>query len=211
MNDCEVVAEADLGKVQRTAQSLAPTLQAILREMNWEPKSVELVAVTGGPGSFTGLRAGITTAKVFAYATEAQVLAVNTLEVIAAQSDVSPGKLWAVMDAQRQQVFAAQFDLSGKGQVELKVATRILDNAAWIKSLSAGVAVTGTGLMKLKNLLPKDANVVREDDWAPRAVTLGLLAFEKHQAGARSDYWQLAPQYFRKSAAEEKFEQGLLK
>jgi len=74
-----LVAESDLGawelgRGQRTAQSLAPALQSILRQATWKPRDVELIAVTDGPGSFTGLRAGVTTAKVFAYATGAEVV-----------------------------------------------------------------------------------------------------------------------------------------
>jgi len=71
--------------------------------------------------------------------------------------------------------------------------------------------VTGAGLAKLAKHLPKDVEVVGEELWSPRAATLGQIAFAKYQAGLRTDFWKLVPQYFRKSAAEEKFDQGLLK
>jgi len=206
-----VVAEADLGQVQRTAQSLAPALQSVLRVAKWEPRDVQLIAVTVGPGSFTGLRAGVTTAKVFAYVTRAEVLAINTLDVIAGQADVVSDRLWVVMDAQRQQVFAAQFALSRANGPNPVLATQIIDNDLWIRQLAKGDSVTGTGLTKLAKQVPPGVQVVPKTAWSPQAVTLGRLALARYQAGERSDYWKLAPQYFRKSAAEEKFDQGLLK
>jgi len=216
LEDDRVVAEsdlagADLGRGQRTAQSLAPALQSILREAKWEPRDVQLIAVTDGPGSFTGLRAGVTTAKVYAYVTGAEVVAVNTLEVGAAQANVTSDRLWAVMDAQRQQVFVAQFAFTVGTVPNTVLATQILDNEAWLQRLDSADSATGTGLVKLAIRLPKDVQVVAKDRWTPQAATLGRLAFAKYQSGLRSDFWKLVPQYFRKSAAEEKFDQGLLK
>src|SRR6185369_14233589 len=68
---------------QRTAQALAPSLKQLLAAVGWSPKDVEMVAVAIGPGSFTGLRIGVTTAKAFAYAVGAEVIGVNTLCALA--------------------------------------------------------------------------------------------------------------------------------
>ncbi|MBC8356476.1 MAG: tRNA (adenosine(37)-N6)-threonylcarbamoyltransferase complex dimerization subunit type 1 TsaB [Planctomycetes bacterium] len=211
LEDDRLLALSELGRVQRTAQSLAPAIRSILQEANWEPSDVQLIAVTNGPGSFTGLRAGVTTAKVFAYVTGADVLALNTLQVIAAQANVTSDRLWCVMDAQRQQVFAAQFEMTDDIVPIPTVATQIIDNEAWMKLLESGDSVTGMGLSKLAEHLSTDINVVAEEAWAPQADTLGRLALAKYQSGERAHFWQLAPQYFRKSAAEEKFDQGLIK
>ncbi len=211
LDDERVLAETELGRVQRTAQSLAPALQAILRQTAWKPCDVELVALTSGPGSFTGLRAGVTTAKVFAYATGAEVVAVNTLDVIASEAASVSSRLWAVMDAQRQQLFVAQYAATGQSVPQTIRTTRIIDNDDWLKEVMAGDHVTGPGLAKLMSRLPPGVTVIPEQAWAPRASTLGRLAAAKYKAGERSDFWTLAPQYFRKSAAEEKFDEGLLK
>ena len=211
LNGNDVIAEAELGQVQRTAQSLAPALQSVLHEANWQPRDVQLLAVTDGPGSFTGLRAGVTCAKVFAYATGADVIAINTLEVISAQADIDSEQLWVVMDAQRQQVFVAQFATTRASEPRTVLTTQIVDNDVWLQQLVKGYCVSGPGLAKLAKRVPAEVVVVAEAAWAPRAITLGRLALAKYQSGERSDYWTLAPQYFRKSAAEEKFDQGLLK
>ena len=67
----ERIGESALPAHLRTARSLAPATQRLLAESGWQPADVTLVAVSIGPGSFTGLRIGVTSAKTFAYATEA--------------------------------------------------------------------------------------------------------------------------------------------
>ncbi|MEX0712672.1 MAG: tRNA (adenosine(37)-N6)-threonylcarbamoyltransferase complex dimerization subunit type 1 TsaB, partial [Pirellulales bacterium] len=70
-----LLAEEPLEPSQRSAQSLAPAMRQLLEAVAWTPRDVQLVAVTLGPGSFTGLRVGVTTAKTFAYAVGAVVVA----------------------------------------------------------------------------------------------------------------------------------------
>ena len=91
----------DLNRDERGAQSLAPGIRDLLDQVGWGPADVELVAVTQGPGSFTGLRIGLTTAKVFAYATGAALLGIDTLRVIAARTPDNVDDLAVAIDAQR--------------------------------------------------------------------------------------------------------------
>src|SRR5262245_32191202 len=84
--EARLVREIVLSDQQRTAQSLAPALNKLLQTAGWEPSTVSLVAVLTGPGSFTGLRIGVTTAKTLAYAWGADVVGINTLEAIAEQA-----------------------------------------------------------------------------------------------------------------------------
>src|SRR5690606_26963117 len=110
LDDGQLLVTETLSPQQRTAQSLAPGIASSLAKANWRAQDIGLVAVTIGPGSFTGLRVGATTAKTFAYAAGCEVLGVDTLEVIAQQAPVSSDTLWAVLDAQRSQLFAARFE-----------------------------------------------------------------------------------------------------
>ena len=79
----EVLVERRLDTERRSAQTLAPAIQDLLAEVGWRPADLELVAVAQGPGSFTGLRIGITTAKGLAYVLGCRLLGVNTLRAIA--------------------------------------------------------------------------------------------------------------------------------
>jgi tRNA threonylcarbamoyladenosine biosynthesis protein TsaB len=199
----QLVVEQALASEQRTAQSLAPAIAAALAQAGWKPRDVQLVAVTIGPGSFTGLRVGATTAKTFAYAAECEVLGVDTLAVIAAQIEpLEERELWSVLDAQRSQLFAARYVGKSSQWHNLSPAA-IIDNERWLAELSPTALVTGSGLKKLLARLPASA-ITPESTWSPRATSVGQLAFRDYTAGRRDNLWTLAPHYLRASAAEEK-------
>jgi tRNA threonylcarbamoyladenosine biosynthesis protein TsaB len=189
---------------ERTAQVLAPTIQQLLSAADWSPKSVELVAVTVGPGSFTGLRIGVTTAKAFAYAVGAEVMGVNTLDALAVQAPPSPSPLWAVLDAQRQELFAARFVVREHLEIGTEQETFIVPQDKWLASLKPGDRVTGPALKRLASSLPAGVIASPELSWQPIASAVGQIAWKRYGPGHRDDVWKLSPNYYRASAAEEK-------
>ncbi len=202
-----LLAECELARGQRSAQSLAPALHKLLAEVGWQPRDVQRVAVTVGPGSFTGLRVGVTTAKTFAYAVGAEVVGIDTLEVIAAQAPLDVPRVAVALDAQRQEVFAAVYGPEtpqGRTLIEL---THIVTVQAWLESLGRDSWVSGPVLEKLTGELPPGVRPLAREFWHPRAATVGRLAAQVFDRGGGSDIWQLAPKYLRRSAAEEKWEQ----
>ena len=202
-----VLAETALTPAHgRTAQALAPALKDALADVNWPAKSVRLVAVGVGPGSFTGLRIGVTTAKTFAYAVGAEVLGVNTLAVMAAQAPGTPAPLWAILDAQRQELFVARFlpVESDAGTLEMIGDTAIMSQDELLAGLHAGDRVTGPPLKKIAPRLPPEVIFMPPTCWEPSAAFVGRVAWRAFQSGRRDDVWKLAPIYYRPSAAEEK-------
>jgi tRNA threonylcarbamoyladenosine biosynthesis protein TsaB len=203
-DSARLVGQTLLSGDERTAQVLAPAIQRLLTEADWSPKSVALVAVTVGPGSFTGLRIGVTTAKAFAYAVGADVLGINTLEALALQAPQSESPLWTILDAQRQELFAAKFIVNNQFEICAEYETCIIPQDAWLASLEPGDRVIGPALKRLAMRLPVSAEALREQLWQPVAISVGQVAWKKHQAGHRDDVWKLSPNYYRPSAAEEK-------
>jgi tRNA threonylcarbamoyladenosine biosynthesis protein TsaB len=209
-----LLAQSPLDPDQRTAQSFAPAIVAQLVAVGWRPQDIELLAVTIGPGSFTGLRIGITAAKTLAYAVGAKVIGVNTLLAIASQSPNEIQDLHAVIDAQRQQLFVGRFqrrilNLPHRPSFPSLVSVhdpQIIDQEDWLRSLAAPQAVTGPGLARLRSRMPNGIVVVGESAWRPQAATVGRLGYLAYQAGTRDDLWRLVPHYYRKSAAEEAWE-----
>ncbi len=175
-----------------------------MTEAGWPAKSIDLVAVAVGPGSFTGLRIGVTTAKTFAYAVGAEIIGVNTLGVIAAQAPFSKQPLWAVLDAQRQELFVAKFIAQAAGEFEMVQDTSILAQDSWIAELKTGDCVSGPALKRLASKIPDDVTIVSDEHWQPMAVTVGQVAWQAYEKGQRDDLWKLHPLYYRPSAAEEK-------
>jgi tRNA threonylcarbamoyladenosine biosynthesis protein TsaB len=189
---------------KRTAQSLAPALQSLLAEAGWPPASIELVAVAVGPGSFTGLRIGVTTAKTFAYAVGAEIVGVNTLHVLAHQATVSCAPLWTIMDAQRGELFAARYDASPDADLRITREPSIVAQDAWLAELRPGDRVTGPATRRVLPHLPNGVTPVPEEHWQPTAAAVGQVGWQAYRAGHRDDVWQLVPHYYRQSAAEEK-------
>jgi tRNA threonylcarbamoyladenosine biosynthesis protein TsaB len=202
--DDKVLAESDLEPRQRSAQSLAPAIKAVLAHIGWQPRDVGLVAVTVGPGSFTGLRVGVATAKVFAYAAKAKVLGIGTLEVIAAAAPPEIDKLSVAIDAQRGDVVARDFQRGAAGGLESLGQHRLLPQAEWLTGLPPGFAVAGPVLKKWTEPFPPGIEILPADLWQPTAANVARLAYHDYCAGRRGDPLRLLPVYSRPSAAEEK-------
>ncbi|MBN2473434.1 MAG: tRNA (adenosine(37)-N6)-threonylcarbamoyltransferase complex dimerization subunit type 1 TsaB [Pirellulales bacterium] len=206
MCDGKLLLEIELNRQQRSAQSLAPGLQALLRQLQWRPRDIDLVAVCIGPGSFTGLRVGVAAAKAFAYAANAEVLGVGTLEVIAARA---PGQIQSIsvaVDAQRGDVVAQSFRRNDAGRLCPEAAARLLDIDTWLAAIQPDTVVSGPVLQKLAGRVPEHVMVLERQYREPRAAALAQLAARDYAAGRRDDIWSLSPHYCRRSAAEEKAE-----
>jgi len=205
----DLLAEIVLDPARRSAQTLAPAIAQLLADQRILGKDIGLVATTVGPGSFTGLRVGVTTAKTFAYAAGAEVIGLSTLEVLAAQVPrellvAGPNEVHAVLDAQRKELFVGRFQGAAGSEVNRLEPDRIIAADIWLQSLPAGAIVTGPGFIKFIDRLRADIVVIPPALREPRAATVGRLAWREYQRGRRDDVWKLAPVYLRPSYAEEK-------
>ena len=204
LEDDEVLRELTLPRDQRSAQSLAPSLRDLLAEVGWRAGDLDLVAVAQGPGSFTGLRIGVTTAKTLAYAAGAAIVGVPTLEAIAIRAPEDCQPIEAIISAERQQLFAARFaDREGSRFCD-GGETQLIDIDTWLTGLKAGTSVTGPALAKLVDRITSDVNVLDPSLWAPTASSVGQLGVLAYREGRRDDVWQMVPNYHRQSAAEER-------
>ena len=200
----DLVCENPLPQQQRTAQSLASGIDHSVNQAGWKAREIELIAVTQGPGSFTGLRLGVTTAKMLAYVTGADLIGVNTLAVIASQAPPDVAEVSVAIDAHRQQVFAGTYHRNAEGTWTSIDSTKIVDDQHWLRQLTTQVALSGPGLQKFLGQTPSGIRVLEPSFWHPQAATVGRLAYHDYLLGRRDDIWQFGPQYYRLSAAEEK-------
>ncbi len=201
-----LLAEHQLDPLQRTARSLAPAIKNLLLDVGWSIMDVALVAVTQGPGSFTGLRIGVTTAKALGYATGAGVMGLNTLEVMAARlllgtsskNTAVPHDI--VLDAHRNQLFTARYRRQ-ETRLLRELPTRIVDREAW----------------QQEHPLVTD-KILEQPESFPTAAMVGQLAAWRSahpdqwpdddmtwaEAGDTRELMAMVPRYYRQSAAEEK-------
>ena len=143
----QVLAREALDPAKRSANTLAPAIEKALHDAGMLFKDLDLVATTVGPGSFTGLRVGVTMAKTLAYALKCDVIGLNTLDVLAAQAVQaglpSQSVLHAVLDAQRKELFLGRYQVSEVAQkplLRLDDGQSILSADSWLKSLQQGRA-----------------------------------------------------------------------
>jgi tRNA threonylcarbamoyladenosine biosynthesis protein TsaB len=145
----------------------------------------------------------VTTAKVFAYATACQAIGVGTMEAIALRVQGDVPRFSVVVDAHRDELFVADFSRAG-GELVGQRTTRVERAEHWIDALPPGSVVSGPGLAKYSARLGTQTVVVDRALWAPTAAAVGQLGWRAFAAGGRASPFELVPQYFRRTAAEEK-------
>jgi tRNA threonylcarbamoyladenosine biosynthesis protein TsaB len=214
-----VVSAEALPRDQPTTQSLATTVQKLLQQQDVAVADLIGISVDRGPGSFTGLRVGLTFAKTLAYASGACLLGVTSLEVLAwaALERGSPpvgSSIVALLDAQRGQFYAAKFvvhanQLGGGDTVGLVLAPQIVDLKWLAREVTADSLLVGPvveRLLQAEQLPPE----VQGLDCVPEAATLAALGaramFGEAMPGlvVSDEPFSLQPLYLRLSAAEEK-------
>ena len=197
MADGKLLLELGLNPQERTARSLPPGIATLFERVGWKPADVGLVALTIGPGSFTGLRVGVTMAKTFAYSVGAEVLGVNTLDTIAEAAPADLSALTAAIDAQRGNVVVRSFSRGPDGALQPPGDQRLVSIDRWLQELPAGMVVTGPALTKIAPRLPSHVILLDQKYWTPRAAMVAQLAHRQYTAGRRDDLWTLVPQYSR--------------
>ncbi|HEX5270525.1 MAG TPA: tRNA (adenosine(37)-N6)-threonylcarbamoyltransferase complex dimerization subunit type 1 TsaB [Gemmataceae bacterium] len=188
-----------LDESRNHARDLTPAIADLLAGAGWKPRDVSAVVVSRGPGSYTGLRVGIMSAKTFAYAAGCALLAIDTFPVIAARAPAGADPLDVIADAQQQKVYVQRF---AHGAPASPLVIRTV--AEWLADAPAPW-VTGPGLRIHHARLPASVRAVDESLREPRVESLLALALVRRRAGERDDPFAVEPLYLRPSSAEEQW------
>jgi tRNA threonylcarbamoyladenosine biosynthesis protein TsaB len=201
-----LLARRRLDAARKHARDLAPAVRELLSELGWRAPSIDLVVVDLGPGSYTGLRVGVMTAKTLAYATSAAVVGVDAMAILAEEAPSDVERICAVVDAQQGLVYAAEFQkIAGEAPRRTK-DVEILSAEAWAASLPPGAYATGPALSRFGGLVPSGRRVAPPAARSPTVEGLWRTASRLYLAGARDDLWSLEPLYLRPSSAEQKWD-----
>lgn len=177
------------------ADRLVELIDAVLREARVGYDAVDVIAVNHGPGSFTGVRAGVAAARGLALAAARPVIAVNTLEVLAAALGVqSGGTIVAALDARRAQVYVQTFDHQ---LVALSEPCAMAPEEAMLAGFQPPLRLVGNGAALLRAALPDDLPVLLESIEAD-ALGVARRAVARLAAGERPVPGRaVAPLYLR--------------
>jgi len=185
----------------RHAQTLPAEVADMLAGCSLQPHSIQSVAVSIGPGSFTGLRVGLTFAKTFAWLNDARLVAVDTLRAIAQQVPPHIEYVTAIIDAQRSEFFAATY----RWNAELGLRFAINDvGLANVADLPSDYPIVGPACNKLRAIALNRFDILDESLWQPHAVNVGRIGLYMLDQQQFSDPDSLEPVYIRLSYAEEK-------
>ncbi|MBQ6734451.1 MAG: tRNA (adenosine(37)-N6)-threonylcarbamoyltransferase complex dimerization subunit type 1 TsaB [Lachnospiraceae bacterium] len=199
------------------SETLMPMTEQMFSLARIDKKELDAVAVTAGPGSFTGLRIGVSAAKGLCFALDLPLVAVPTLDVIAYQMAGAPGVVCPMMDARRGQVYTAAYRFSGNEMEQLLTARAVPVEALAeeLNTMQDAVTLLGDGvpvyLDRMKELLTVPFTVAPVHRDRQSAEALAALAFKYLAEGKMVDPASFTPEYLRPSQAERNFpDDGLL-
>jgi tRNA threonylcarbamoyladenosine biosynthesis protein TsaB len=193
--------------LQHAAQ-IVPMIDRLCATANCAPRELEHLYVSAGPGSFTGLRIGITLAKTLSFATGAKIVAVPSVRVLVENAPSDAKHVIIVLDAKREQIFTARFERSSDGWVERETAH--LDSlSAMLERSPRPVHLLGEGVPYHEKFIPRDEQIITtpSETWRARAGAVAVLGMELAQQRVFEDPFRLTPIYIRRPEAEEKWEQ----
>lgn len=192
---------------QRHGRNLIPVIRDLLRDLKMTVAELDGIAVGLGPGSYTGLRIGLTAAKTLAYAIGKPLVGLDSLEIIARNAPEEEHAVSVIADAQRGDLYVANFARSEpQGPLVRTSPTRIQTQSDWAAGLTVPTLVLGPGLERMQTLLPELARTAAAELSWPDGARLMGLARDVWATGRRVDPLFLEPEYLRRSAAEEQWE-----
>jgi len=181
---------------------LATLIQATLAQASLDWKQVDGIAVSIGPGSFTGLRIGLSLAKGLAFAGGTPIAAVSTLEALAWAAAPSPGEtVWAVLDARMREVYAAAFARTAAG-LERLTPDEALAPDVLATRIESGAVVVGDAPDLYPQLGATGARILPFVTHHPRGGIVARLGAAILRGGGAADVGTLEPAYVRPSQAE---------
>ena len=180
----------------RHSALLVPMIAELFSSQQLPLDKLGLIGVAKGPGTYTGLRVGVVTAKALARSTGAVLLGIPTLDAMAAQAPRDGDQVLVALQAHKGRVLAARYVRSTEGRLELADAPAMV-RADSLETPEPGTWVVTDGAHLIPGLEDDSPFVVFSDN---SALSVGRLAFRGHRAGRQSETYSLTPEYLRPPA-----------
>ncbi len=218
VEDTQTIAEYTVNFKKTHSQTLLPMIDTMGKMIELDLKSIDAIAVAGGPGSFTGLRIGSATAKGLGLALEKPLIHVPTVDGLAYNLYGCQDIICPIMDARRKQVYTGMYtfarrELEGSKETELVLDVLEAQNASPIDELIERLNIHGRSVVFLGDGVPVYQDVIREKmrvpfSFAPasanrqRAAVVGALGIQYYKEGKFETAMEHQPDYLRVSQAE---------
>jgi len=176
------------------AEKLHFFIKEVLASENISLEDLNAVAVSKGPGSYTGLRIGVSAAKGLCYALSIPLIAVDTLAVLAEKISVDSGIIIPMIDARRMEVFTQMFN---KEYSSLSVAEALIIDEKVFTDITEDIHLIGDGALKCKTVLTDDKFNFHEDVVYPSADEMSRISYKKYVENTFEDVAYFEPYYLK--------------
>ncbi|APZ46433.1 tRNA (adenosine(37)-N6)-threonylcarbamoyltransferase complex dimerization subunit type 1 TsaB [Polaribacter reichenbachii] len=195
-NKGEILALRELNNGNYShAEVLHPFIVDILKEANLSNKEIDAVAVSKGPGSYTGLRIGVSAAKGLCFAFDKPLISIDTLTSLSHAISIDNGIIIPMIDARRMEVYAAVYNQDHQQIREIKA--EIIDKNSFSDYLEEHkVYFLGDGAQKCKTII-NHKNAVFVDDKFPSAKEMAILSFNKYRKSDIENVAYFEPFYLK--------------
>lgn len=194
------------------SQTLLPMIDEVCKMVDVDLTTIDTIAVTSGPGSFTGLRISAGTAKGMALALDIPIVGIPTLDAIANNIPYTENIICPIMDARREQVYTALYRWQGDTLERLTehLVIHIDEVIDMIAKYNKSVIFLGDATMvykeRINDKLGEKANFAPPALRLQRAATVAQLGMEEFKKGNTTPHMEFAPTYLRPSQAEREYE-----
>jgi tRNA threonylcarbamoyladenosine biosynthesis protein TsaB len=205
-----VVGKKTYGKNFSHGREIVSSLESIFNEIKWEPNDIDLIAVSIGPGSYTGLRIGVTCAKTLAYGLGKPVIDVPTLDVLVENvKDNNAKTICPVIDAKRKSVYACIYDRSNN-ENRRTTDFLIISPDSLIDMLPDATLIFGDGIAPYNDIFAQKEFTILSDEklGIADAANVARLGLDRYEQGMRCEINSLVPLYLKKSEAEERLKES---
>ncbi len=196
VNGSVIALKEDYNTSYSHAERLHVYIEELLLKNNISKSQLTAIAVSKGPGSYTGLRIGVSAAKGLCFALDIPLISVPTLDSLAYQVKEKEGVIVSMLDARRMEVYSAIYNAENKKQLR-ETRAEVLDENSFSDYLEKGnVYFIGDGVEKFKTIC-SHKNAIFIEGKLPSANNMGLLANEKHKKSDIEDVAYFEPYYLK--------------
>jgi len=208
IEDKTIIIEYTINSLQKKhSLFLVPTIKDILEKVNLKLNDINGIAISLGPGSFTGLRIGLGVAKGLAYANSLPLIGIPTLKALAFPFKEIPHLICTILDAKKSEIYSAVFQ--GGNNLEKISDFRCENINSLVKrlcNLKGKVIFTGEGALRYREIITEamgqDALFIQSSLNLLLGSNIAFLGLERFERGERDNIFSISPIYLRKSEAE---------
>jgi len=194
--DGELIAFKELNDGNYShAEKLHPFIKEVLAEAKVVMEDLTAIAVSKGPGSYTGLRIGVSAAKGLCFSLDIPLISIETLESLSYKVHIDEGLIVPMLDARRMEVYSSVYD-SNHQKIRV-IKAEIIDEHSFLDELSvAKVYFVGDGAAKCKEVIQHD-NAFFVEDTYPSAIEMAKLSYAKYKKNDIEDVAYFEPFYLK--------------